>query len=97
MLRFGSLTAFLCTSLWQVHGLVSLRLTYAMAWGIFNTIRWGLVMVPVLALEAMSNMFVRHHWVIFKWERGGMLMCRTPALWMEIKCTSLNLSFLLIY
>ncbi|GAA5919399.1 hypothetical protein JCM6882_005087 [Rhodosporidiobolus microsporus] len=35
---------------------------YATAWGVFSTIRWGLVMVPVQALEATSNAFVGHRW-----------------------------------
>lgn len=35
---------------------------YATAWGVFNTIRWGIVMVPVQALEAASLAFVGHAW-----------------------------------
>ena len=46
--------------LWLVSGIVSMGLTYATAWGVFNTIRWGLVMVPVQALEAASLAFVGH-------------------------------------
>lgn len=41
---------------------MSLSTTYATAWGVFNTIRWGLVMVPVLALEATGLTFVDHRW-----------------------------------
>ncbi|KDR72272.1 hypothetical protein GALMADRAFT_229087 [Galerina marginata CBS 339.88] len=48
--------------LWQVHGVVSMGQAYATAWGVFNTIRWGLIMVPVNALEATSNAFVGHRW-----------------------------------
>ncbi|KAK2793717.1 hypothetical protein FQN52_000669 [Onygenales sp. PD_12] len=33
--------------LWLVAGIVSMGSDYATAWGVFNTIRWGLVMVPV--------------------------------------------------
>lgn len=33
--------------LWLVTTIVALGATYATAWGVFNTIRWGLVMVPV--------------------------------------------------
>ncbi|KAG7289862.1 hypothetical protein NEMBOFW57_006239 [Staphylotrichum longicolle] len=33
--------------LWLVTTIVALGSTYATAWGVFNTIRWGLVMVPV--------------------------------------------------
>ncbi len=39
---------------------------YATAWGVFNTIRWGLIMVPVNALEATSNTFVGHRWGIYQ-------------------------------
>ncbi|KAF7509376.1 hypothetical protein GJ744_008099 [Endocarpon pusillum] len=35
---------------------------YATAWGVFVTIRWGLVMVPVNAMEATSSAFVGHAW-----------------------------------
>ncbi|EPE09144.1 hypothetical protein F503_06920 [Ophiostoma piceae UAMH 11346] len=48
--------------LWLVSNVVALGTTYATAWGIFNTIRWGLVMVPVQALEATSLAFVGHAW-----------------------------------
>jgi Na+-driven multidrug efflux pump len=48
--------------LWLVSGVVALGSQYATAWGVFNTIRWGLVMVPVQALEATSLVFVAHAW-----------------------------------
>ncbi|KAH7021573.1 uncharacterized protein B0I36DRAFT_334777 [Microdochium trichocladiopsis] len=48
--------------LWLVTTIVALGSTYATAWGIFNTIRWGLVMVPVQALEATSLTFIGHRW-----------------------------------
>ena len=48
--------------LWLVTGIVSLGEDYATAWGIFNTIRWGLVMVPVQTMEACSLTFVGHAW-----------------------------------
>jgi Na+-driven multidrug efflux pump len=48
--------------LWLVSGIVAMGLDYATAWGVFNTIRWGLVMVPVSALEATSLAFVGHNW-----------------------------------
>ena len=48
--------------LWLVSGIVALGSNYATAWGVFNTIRWGLVMVPVQALEATSLTFVGHAW-----------------------------------
>ena len=48
--------------LWLVSGIVSMGLTYTTAWGVFNTIRWGLIMVPVQALEATSLAFIGHNW-----------------------------------
>jgi Na+-driven multidrug efflux pump len=48
--------------LWLVHGIVDLGSDYATAWGVFSTIRWGLIMVPVQALEATTQTFVGHSW-----------------------------------
>lgn len=48
--------------LWLVSGIVAMGTDYATAWGVFNTIRWGLVMVPVQALEATTLAFVGHAW-----------------------------------
>lgn len=48
--------------LWLVSGIVSMGTDYATAWGVFNTIRWGLVMVPVSTMEATSLAFVGHAW-----------------------------------
>jgi hypothetical protein len=48
--------------LWLISGVVAMGLTYATAWGVFNTIRWGLVMVPVSAFGASANTFVGHAW-----------------------------------
>ncbi|ORY07158.1 hypothetical protein BCR34DRAFT_489665 [Clohesyomyces aquaticus] len=59
--------------LWLVHGIVSMGSNYATAWGIFNTIRWGLVMVPVQALEAATLAFIGHSWGEFKKSRSGGL------------------------
>ncbi|QQK42133.1 transmembrane protein, putative [Penicillium digitatum] len=52
--------------LWLVAGIVTMSADYATAWGIFTTIRWGLILVPVQALEATSLAFVGHFWAIFK-------------------------------
>ncbi|PYH75506.1 hypothetical protein BO82DRAFT_379514 [Aspergillus uvarum CBS 121591] len=52
--------------LWLVAGIVTMSADYATAWGIFTSIRWGLIMVPVQALEATSLAFVGHFWAIFK-------------------------------
>ncbi|KAH9909659.1 hypothetical protein F4778DRAFT_767730 [Xylariomycetidae sp. FL2044] len=56
--------------LWLVSTFVALGTTYATAWGVFNTIRWGLVMVPVQALEATSLTFVGHRWGAWRREVG---------------------------
>ena len=56
--------------LWLVSNVVSLGATYATAWGVFNIIRWGLVMVPVQALEATSLTFVGHRWGSWRREIG---------------------------
>ncbi|PVH75286.1 hypothetical protein DL98DRAFT_644426 [Cadophora sp. DSE1049] len=48
--------------LWLIHGIVDMGSDYATAWGVFNTIRWGIVMVPVQALEASTLTFVGHAW-----------------------------------
>jgi Na+-driven multidrug efflux pump len=52
--------------LWLVHGIVGLGSDYATAWGVFSTIRWGLIMVPVMALEATTLTFVGHSWGQFR-------------------------------
>ncbi|RAL14198.1 uncharacterized protein BO97DRAFT_279722 [Aspergillus homomorphus CBS 101889] len=51
--------------LWLVAEIVTMSADYATAWGIFTTIRWGLIMVPVQALEATSLAFVGHFWATF--------------------------------
>lgn len=48
--------------LWIVSGIVALGTEYGTAWGVFNTIRWGIVMVPVQSLEATSLAFIGHNW-----------------------------------
>lgn len=48
--------------LWLISGIVSMGSDYATAWGVFNTIRWGIVMVPVQTLEASALTFVGHAW-----------------------------------
>ena len=69
--------------LWLVHGIVSLGSDYATAWGVFNTIRWGLIMVPVQALEATSLTFIGHRWG--QWRRSfGSSTRRASAEWSTI-------------
>ncbi|KEY72925.1 hypothetical protein S7711_06753 [Stachybotrys chartarum IBT 7711] len=78
--------------LWLVSNIVAMGATYATAWGVFNTIRWGLVMVPVLSLEATSLTMIGHNWG--SWRRdigtsttgpgrvplGSILRITNPAL-----------------
>lgn len=52
--------------LWIVHRIISLGDDYATAWGVFNTIRWGLVMIAIQALEASTLTFVGHNWGQFR-------------------------------
>ncbi|OAR05927.1 hypothetical protein LLEC1_06922 [Akanthomyces lecanii] len=56
--------------LWLVANIVSMGSTYATAWGVFNTIRWGLIMVPVQALEQTSLTFTGHLWGSFRHSIG---------------------------
>ena len=56
--------------LWLISGIVSMGLNYATAWGVFNTIRWGIFMVPVQALEASTLTFVGHAWGQWRAEVG---------------------------
>ena len=65
--------------LWLVHGIVSLGSDYATAWGVFSTIRWGLIMVPVMALEATTLTFVGHSWGRFRASFGQIDGSSTPA------------------
>lgn len=57
--------------LWLVNGIVAMGSDYATAWGVFNTIRWGMVMVPVQALEASSLAFVGHAWGRWRYRAGS--------------------------
>lgn len=49
-----------------MHEIILLGSDYATSWGMFNTIRWGLVMVPVHALEASTLTFVGHRWGMYR-------------------------------
>ncbi|CAL8577150.1 hypothetical protein XPA_002995 [Xanthoria parietina] len=64
--------------LWLVHGIVSMGSDYATAWSVFNTIRWGLVMVPVAALEATTLAFIGHAWG--HWRREVGVESRKPKM-----------------
>jgi Na+-driven multidrug efflux pump len=56
--------------LWLIHGIVAMGSDYATAWGVFSTIRWGLIMVPVQALEQSSLAFIGHSWGKFRMSLG---------------------------
>ncbi|KAL5384374.1 hypothetical protein PMIN03_010330 [Paraphaeosphaeria minitans] len=56
---------------------------YATAWGVFSTIRWGLVMVPVQALEATTLAFVGHSWGQFRHSLSAMTT-KHQASWHQI-------------
>jgi Na+-driven multidrug efflux pump len=77
--------------LWLVSGIVSMGTDYATAWGVFNTIRWGLVMVPVNTMEAASLAFVSHAWGAWR-KTVGVELRRVKASWQEIfsKCCGRN-------
>ncbi|KAL4725845.1 hypothetical protein ACLX1H_006519 [Fusarium chlamydosporum] len=62
--------------LWLVSTIVALGAVYATAWGVFNTIRWGLIMVPVQALEATALQFIGHRWG--EWRRRVDIGTRQP-------------------
>ncbi|KAH3931394.1 hypothetical protein HBI56_139070 [Parastagonospora nodorum] len=66
--------------LWLVHGIVGLGSNYATAWGVFTTIRWGLIMVPVQALEATTLTFVGHSWGKFRAALRGNIQPAKPRI-----------------
>ncbi|KAF4957776.1 hypothetical protein FSARC_11185 [Fusarium sarcochroum] len=69
--------------LWLVSTIVALGAVYATAWGVFNTIRWGLIMVPVQALEATALQFIGHNWG--DWRRRMDVTARKPrATWKDL-------------
>lgn len=69
--------------LWLVTNIVSMGSAYSTAWGVFNTIRWGLVMVPIQALEATSLQLVGHNWG--DWRRKiGTSTRRAKAQWKDV-------------
>lgn len=70
--------------LWIVSRIISLGRDYATAWGVFNTIRWGLIMVPVQALEASTLTFVGHHWGQWR-AQVGVTIRRPAATWKDVK------------
>ncbi|KAI9675939.1 MAG: hypothetical protein M1829_003177 [Trizodia sp. TS-e1964] len=69
--------------LWLVSRIVLMGKNYATAWGVFNTIRWGLVMVPVQALEASTLTFVGHKWGQWR-ARVGIHLRNPKASWPDL-------------
>ncbi|KUJ24449.1 uncharacterized protein LY89DRAFT_727475 [Mollisia scopiformis] len=59
--------------LWLISGIVSTGSDYATAWGVFNTIRWGIFMVPVQALQASALAFIGHAWGEWRAQVGATL------------------------
>lgn len=71
--------------LWLITTIVSMGLNYTTAFGVFNTMRWGLIMVPVQALEASSLTFGGHAWG--KWRaQVGVGRGRPKASRKDILC-----------
>lgn len=70
--------------LWLVTTIVALGSTYATAWGIFNTIRWGLIMVPVQALEQTALQFIGHGWGRWRKDVGVENLRPPPTSWRQI-------------
>ena len=73
--------------LWLVSRIISLGENYGTAWGIFNTIRWGMVMVPVQALEASTLAFVGHNWGQWR-ARVGVGLRKPKASKQDLLCTN---------
>ncbi|KAF2501886.1 hypothetical protein BU16DRAFT_211451 [Lophium mytilinum] len=70
--------------LWVVSTIIGLGQEYATAWGVFNTIRWGLIMVPVQALQNSTLTFIGHRWG--HWRKQKEASDRKPAAtWKDIK------------
>ncbi|CAG8980763.1 hypothetical protein HYALB_00011341, partial [Hymenoscyphus albidus] len=70
--------------LWLVAVIINMGKTYATAWRVFNTIRWGVVMVPVNTLQASALKFVGHRWSA--WHARVGAETRNPvATWLDIK------------
>lgn len=70
--------------LWLVTTIVALGSNYATAWGIFVTIRWGLIMVPVQALEQTALQFIGHAWGRWRKLVGVDNLRPPPTSWRHI-------------
>lgn len=70
---------------YQTSTIISFSADYATARGIFNTIRWGLVMVPVNTLAATSEVFVGRRYGLWNATRDGL------QSWPSLLCLELLL------
>ncbi len=77
--------------LWLDSGVVAMGNNYATAWGVFNTIRWGLIMVPVQALEATSLTFIGHAWGAWR-EEVGEHVRKPVATLKQLRCKCISLT-----
>lgn len=69
--------------LWLVSKIISMGESYGTAWGVFNPVRWGLVMVPVQAPRVSALTFVGHNWG--RWRaRVGVNLRRVRASKREV-------------
>jgi Na+-driven multidrug efflux pump len=81
--------------LWLISGVVAMGIDYATAWGVFSSIRWGLIMIPVQALEATSLAFVGHAWGSYRKDVG--VLVRRPRANLRQLRGSFSLLMLYIY
>lgn len=75
--------------LWLISGIISTGSDYATAWGVFNTIRWGIFMVPVQALEASTLAFIGHAWGEWRGQVGATLK-HPKATWKDLSGKAVN-------
>jgi len=88
--------------LWLVHGIIGLGSNYATAWGIFSTIRWGLIMVPISALEATTLTFVGHSWGQMRASVAQIIGTVPPSmpfrqLWQVVRWACYSICIVLIF
>jgi len=72
---------------------VSMGSEYATAFGVFNTIRWGLIMVPVLTPEQSTLALVGHTWGTWR-AKVGLERRKASATWKDEFGKSLSSSSL---
>ncbi|KAF2742101.1 hypothetical protein M011DRAFT_472503 [Sporormia fimetaria CBS 119925] len=70
--------------LWLVSTIISMGSDYATAWGVFSTMRWGLIMVPVFALESTTLTFIGHSWGEFRNSVTHTPLPHTETTWRDL-------------